>query len=217
MHDDQQGGDVSSVASSMYSQMRSYFTLRNSIDEKFVPLSIKNLKNVAGIVFFALLVLNITQFAIQRSLFEQVNQNIQNIHHSESRISHIIDINLRIQNLRFLNEGLLSKAFFYKLNETQYRMEQNELLLISATALQDAQTSLSLATSGFEEGIRKQINPNNVVIVYDDQPQNESQPVAPAMLEFNIWESVIKIVVSTYEITTSPINITSNNPLVKFI
>jgi hypothetical protein len=44
----------------MYSQMRSYFTLRNSIDEKFVPLSIKNLQSVALIVFVALLALNIT-------------------------------------------------------------------------------------------------------------------------------------------------------------
>jgi hypothetical protein len=49
--------------------MRSYFTLRNSIDEKFVPLSIKNLKTVAAFVFIGLMVLNITQFAIQRSLF----------------------------------------------------------------------------------------------------------------------------------------------------
>jgi hypothetical protein len=134
-HDDQQGGDVSSVASSMYSQMRSYFTLRNSIDEKFVPLSIKNLKNVAFFVFLGLLIMNIIQFAIQRSLFEQVNQNIQNIHYSEMRISHIIDINLRIQNLRFLNEGLITKDFFYKVNSTQFRNLQNDLLLISATAL----------------------------------------------------------------------------------
>jgi hypothetical protein len=115
--------------------MRSYFTLRNSIDEKFVPLSIKNLKNVAFFVFLGLLIMNIIQFAIQRSLFEQVNQNIQNIHYSEMRISHIIDINLRIQNLRFLNEGLITKDFFYKVNSTQFRNLQNDLLLISATAL----------------------------------------------------------------------------------
>lgn len=37
------------------------------------------------------------------------------------RISHIIDINLRIQNLRFLNEGLLTKDYLYGLNETAYR------------------------------------------------------------------------------------------------
>jgi hypothetical protein len=44
----------------MYSQMRSYFTLRESIDEKFVPLSIRNLKTAAWFVFLALLTLNIT-------------------------------------------------------------------------------------------------------------------------------------------------------------
>jgi hypothetical protein len=107
-----------------------------------------------------------------------VNENIQNIHHSEQRISHIIDINLRIQNLRFLNEGLLQNDFFYKVNATEFRQLQNELLLISSTALQDSQTALSLATSSFEEGIRKQINPDNVVLVYDEQPQGEREPVS---------------------------------------
>lgn len=105
----------------MYSQMRSYFTLRDSIDEKFVPLSIQNLKTAASFVFLALLTLNITQFAIQQKLFGQVNSNIKNIHYSEMRISHIIDINLRVQNLRFLNEGLLSKGFLYGMNESAFR------------------------------------------------------------------------------------------------
>ncbi len=109
------------MASSMYSQMRSFFTLRDSIDEKFVPLSIRNLKTAASFVFFALLALNITQFVIQQELFVKVNNNIENIHFSEMRIRHIIDINLRIQNLRFLNEGLLSKNYLYGLNETAYR------------------------------------------------------------------------------------------------
>jgi hypothetical protein len=40
--------------------MRSYFTLRDSIDERFVPLSIQNLKTAALFVFIALLALNIT-------------------------------------------------------------------------------------------------------------------------------------------------------------
>lgn len=67
---------MSSVASSMYSQMRSYFTLRESIDEKFIPLSIRNLQTAASFVFFALLALNITQFIIQQELFKKVNDNI---------------------------------------------------------------------------------------------------------------------------------------------
>jgi hypothetical protein len=56
--------------------MRSYFTLRESIDEKFIPLSIRNLQTAASFVFFALLALNITQFIIQQELFKKVNDNI---------------------------------------------------------------------------------------------------------------------------------------------
>ena len=52
-------GEVSSIASSIFSQTRSYFSLRNAIDEPFVPLSIRNLKIVANLVFVALLVLDI--------------------------------------------------------------------------------------------------------------------------------------------------------------
>ena len=48
------------------------------------------------------------------------------------------------------------------------------------------------------------INPNNVVLVYENQPRAEGELVRSQTLTFNIWESVIKIVVNTYELTTDP-------------
>ena len=111
---------MSSIASSIYSQTRSYFGLRNAIDEKFIPLSIKNLKFVANFLFLGLLALDISQFVIQQRLFSEVNRNIDNIHYSEQRIDEIIDLNLRIQNLRFLNEGILNQTFFGNLSKAQF-------------------------------------------------------------------------------------------------
>ena len=58
------GGEVSSVASSIYSQTRSYFSLRNAIEEKFVSLSIKNLKMLTRILFLTVFALQVSQFII---------------------------------------------------------------------------------------------------------------------------------------------------------
>lgn len=44
---------------------------------------------------------------IQISLFDKINQNIHNIHNSESRLSYIIDITLRTRTLTLLTAGLL--------------------------------------------------------------------------------------------------------------
>lgn len=64
LKDDIDHGEVSSIASSIFNQTRSYFSLRNAIDEHYVPLSIRNLKIVANFVFIALLVLDVSQFGI---------------------------------------------------------------------------------------------------------------------------------------------------------
>lgn len=50
-----------------------------------------------------------------------MQSNIKNIHFSEQRINYIIDINLRIQNLRFMNEGLITQSFQQNLNDSAYR------------------------------------------------------------------------------------------------
>lgn len=70
--------------------------MRNSIEEKFIPRDIKNLRIIANILFVSLLILYIAWFAIQLNLFSNILDNIYNIRYSEQRINDIIDINLRI-------------------------------------------------------------------------------------------------------------------------
>jgi hypothetical protein len=52
-------GEVSSIASSIFSQTRIYFSLRIAIEEKFVPLAIRNMKQVANVMFISLLSIHI--------------------------------------------------------------------------------------------------------------------------------------------------------------
>jgi flagellar biosynthesis protein FliQ len=56
-----------------------------------------------------------------------------------------------------------------------------------------------------------------VPLLYLSQPQNETQPPSDQQLLFNIWEAVIKIVVSVQEITYSPDSIVTNSTLVHFV
>jgi hypothetical protein len=57
-------GEVSSIASSIQSQARTFFTLRAAIDEKFVPRSILNLRIVANLVWLIVILLAVVYYVI---------------------------------------------------------------------------------------------------------------------------------------------------------
>jgi len=103
----QEDGEVSSVASSIFNQTRSYFTLRQAIEESFVPMSIRNLKLVANVSFFVIILLAFIYYMIQKGLYSQMRDNITSIHYSERRILDIVSLNLRVQDLLLYNEGIL--------------------------------------------------------------------------------------------------------------
>ncbi len=79
--------------------MRSYYSLRSAIDEKFIPRSVRNLKIIAYFVFLIILALGIVYFTLQVVNLNSVSINIKNIHYSSKRIDYLIDINLRIRTL----------------------------------------------------------------------------------------------------------------------
>jgi hypothetical protein len=96
IRDGEDEGEVSSIASSIFSQTRIYFSLRIAIEEKFVPLAIRNMKQVANIMFVSLLTLHIAQFLIRLDMLSEIRNTVNYIIFSEERISSIIDINLRL-------------------------------------------------------------------------------------------------------------------------
>ena len=57
-------GEVSSIASSIQSQTRTYYSLKQAIDEKYVPLQMRNLNFVANLVWFSILLLSVAYFFI---------------------------------------------------------------------------------------------------------------------------------------------------------
>jgi hypothetical protein len=170
--------------------------LRTAIDEKYIPNSIKNLRHAANFIFLILLLLAIIYYVIQLSLFGLINQNIKNIHNSESRLNYIIDITLRTRTLILLNNQTLD------LNITEQATLRNitiSELRNSATELKVAQTDLSLKTSKLSSDQIEKINPPDVRMKYLPYPN------MPDFYEFSIWEAIMEIVVSAYRISTLPL------------
>jgi len=84
--------------------------LRAAIDEKFIPLSIKNLRLVANIVWILILLLAIVYYVIQFTLFSNIQEYLQIIINSEKRVNDIMNMNLKLNDIMLLNEGYLNSA-----------------------------------------------------------------------------------------------------------
>lgn len=83
-------------------------------------------------------------YVIQNSLYGNINQNIKNIHNSESRLNQIIDITLRTRTLILMNNNYLNltdaeKATLLASTITELRE--------AATNLKNSQTDLALRTA----------------------------------------------------------------------
>ena len=98
-------GEVSSIASSIQSQTRTYFSLRQAIDEKFVPVSIKNLKGAANVVWLSILIISVVYFIIQLTLFNNIKYFIDIVGNSEKRTLEMIKINSKIYDISLINEN----------------------------------------------------------------------------------------------------------------
>mmetsp|Transcript_30682 Transcript_30682/g.22760 ORF Transcript_30682/g.22760 Transcript_30682/m.22760 type:complete len:123 (+) Transcript_30682:786-1154(+) len=98
-------GEVSSIASSIQSQARTFYTLRKAIDEKYVSSSISNLKKVANVVFLFIILLAIVNYVIQERLFSNIHKQIEIIVGSERRVDDLIAINLQLSKLQTIFDG----------------------------------------------------------------------------------------------------------------
>ena len=103
-------GELSSVASTLFNQTRTYYSLRIAIDEKFVPQAIKNLGKVANVMACLIVMLAIIYYVIQYTLFTSIQEYITVIINSEKRIGDIVNINLKINDLKMINENILLVA-----------------------------------------------------------------------------------------------------------
>ena len=107
--------DLSSVSSTS-NQARVFHNLKGAIDEKYVPLQIRNLQKVANLVWLGVILLALTYFLIQSTLFKDIQSFIQIIIFSEERIDEIMTINMNLYDIASINEGVLDVRNIPKVN-----------------------------------------------------------------------------------------------------
>ena len=77
--------------------------LRNALYENYLPPSINNLKINARLVFVALLILTIVWYVYSKNIYQQLKDNIQNIHSSKNRMNSLTDIGADTRILSVIN------------------------------------------------------------------------------------------------------------------
>lgn len=194
--------------------MRSFFSLRAAIDEKFVPLSIRNMNCSAGIVF--LLVLGIasnfklnnilvTFYVMQVTLYNKINNNVDIINCSEQRLSYLIDLNLQITKMMLITNTTNSrlanpnKATMLTNNSTvliSMFSTAQQMVSFEASNLMNSQTSLSLLSSDLSDTALAKINPGDVNLIYMGITAKD------ANYTYSVWQSIMEIVVSSYRISS---------------
>jgi len=100
--------DTGSVASSTKSLMKHLRMLRNALYENYSPPSIRNLKNYVKIVFLALLIITIVWYVQSKNIYQQLKDNIQNIHSVKNRMISLTNIEADVRILTFMQNGVVN-------------------------------------------------------------------------------------------------------------
>jgi len=215
--DEDEEGSISS--SSTGATIRSNYSIRAAIDEKYVPKSIKNMNYMTIFMFVLLLALAIAYYGSQISLYSSIQDNIKNIQYSEERKNSLIDINLNIKRLTMIAKDNLETNEAQSLldmdsdNKTSLAIQSKANLTRSALSLKQAQTQLSLKTSNIGASQLAKINPDNVYMYY--LPTTGEMP---DYYMYTIWQAMLEVVVTSLKIanmTTNTIN--DDNPAVYVI
>jgi len=216
--DENQETQSSVTTGSTSSTIRSFYSLRAAIDEKFVPTSIYVLKFTAIIVFLLVLGVAVIYFVIQLVLFSKINKNIKSIRYSENRYNYILKLDHNVVKLLFLNinhnKGDVITTIFqdYKSLDAAFTPITEDLRK-AADLLKNTQAELSSKTADFPVDSRREINPNDVALVF--------MPVKgmPAGYNYTILQALMEVVVSAFQISNMKVeDIDDNvNPTLYFI
>ena len=151
------------------STMRSFYSLRAAIDEKYVPKSIRNMSFFADLVFLLILCIAILYFCIQISLYNNIKENIENINFSNQRLQHLLDITHNLVALMMYSEddnNPLNRCF------SQVEPEGSEARIIHirenlkyhANKLETIQSHINLKSTQLSERVSEIVNPINITL-----------------------------------------------------
>lgn len=206
---DREENDEGSLGStSTGATVRSYFSIRAAVEEKYIPKSITNMNYMTIFMFILLLGLAIAYYASELTLYSNIQSSITNIGYSEKRKSSLFDIGLRVKTLVLINtdnNAQTADARVLNCTASEKIIMQNESqnnLTLSALALNDAQTQLSLMTSGMGSSELSKINPDNIQLNY-----LTTTSLMPTSYYYTIWQTMLEIMVSSLRIANMSIGV----------
>ena len=206
---DREENDEGSLGStSTGATVRSYFSIRAAVDEKYVPKSITNMNYMTIFMFILLLGLAIAYYASELTLYSNIQSSIVNIGYSEKRKSSLFDIGLRVKTLVLINTDNNAKTADARVlncsssDKIKLQTEAQNNLTLSALALNDAQTQLSLKTSDMGSGELAKINPENIELKYLATTSS-----MPSSYYYTIWQTMLEIMVSSLRISNMTIDV----------
>ena len=102
--------DNGSVASSTKSLLNHLRMLRNALYENYSPPSIRNLNLNGRLVFVVLMIITIIWYVYSALQYQQLKDNIENIHSSKHRIDSLTQIAADVRSLSGINQGRINKT-----------------------------------------------------------------------------------------------------------
>ena len=211
--EDENGSAVESAAvdnisvASTETTSRIYQSVRAAIDEKFVSGLIGRLNGMTIGLLLVLLAIAITIYIYQRDMYANDLESIKELSFSEKRKEWLIDINLRVRTLLLLNmdasEPDESQSYIddSAVDKAALQINTQNLLKSAAVKLREAQSELSLKTAGLSTAHLKEINPDNVMMIY-----RRPSTLVPYRYTNTIWQTALEIIVASYRVANMTVD-----------
>lgn len=215
MFDENNDTSSSVTSKTSSSTLRTFYSMRAAIDEKYIPQSVHSMGITAILVFVlaASIASNLNKinllaviFAMETYLFDNIHICIQSIKSSEQRLSYLIDIDLQIvtmmlitadekQHLANPNLGP-NQSFVFASTVVEEASFANAAGILStdSSKLNNAQTSVSLNIQQISSNGQTDIDSANIELKY------LNVPVQGTNFTYTIWQSVTEIVISANRI-----------------
>ena len=221
--------DCGSVASNTKSLLKHLRALRKAVYEQYCPRSVTQLQYVARVVFLILLVITFVYFFIAKGLYENLNDNIDNVIYSKDRLCYTVGVGASVRALVLLNtfiqntntpllDGRNATDYYkdgYNLG-TSTSMTYTDWTITNldqfAIDLKNAQNSLSTSSFSFSSQNIESINPSAIQIYY----QNDTQIAGTFAVD--CWSAIMGVVTHAFKVKDmTKSTITTSDPSVFYL
>ena len=212
--------DVGSVSSnSNLALLKQIAQLRNMMDEKYNPPSIRQLNLTAQLIFLCLFIIMVSYYYVGAEMYHNMKVNVGNLKESKNRIDSITAIGYQTRTMNLLKEGLVDVAAIFRPNTgyqhlgfanswshgiMNYENWTRANMDKSAIQLKKSQNYLAISEfssdSTFTGSRMQDVNPEVIVVEY------KTLAGIADVFELDTWSAVMGLVIHANNIKDLPLN-----------